>query len=646
MANTARTTLIFLLPSLLLLAFPAAAQTRCLSAVPLAERILNDEASWGSLPLAGYYSLDEALLDQGRLRATVDARLDIAVLRTRGATRLGKLCVAVVADVEGEVKAVHERPVEVEGLGSSLEGVSALGYHVRADLPEGTSELLLLVQLPDLEAFAAMVLEDSSSDKVSRPGPGAVRLAGSEEAWYEIERGTAAASAAVSSKEVVLRLVPPRNQPATGGTRFDALVSTDAVRRVVFELDGEKVADQRHRPFVARLDLAKPARLQIVRAIAYDNEDHEIGSDEITVNDLDVPFRVRIDDVTQTLEGLDWSARVSVPQEAQLDRVEVYLNELLVKTFAAPPYAGRLPVLEPGPEEYIRVAAYLKDGASIDDVVLLASPAVMEEVEVNLVEVQVVVTDAEGKVVKDLKPDEFEVIHRGQRRQIASFSYADDVPLMLGIVIDTSGSMRLVMDDTRRAAAKFLGQTVLPQDRAFIVDFDKRPRLLQETTGDISRLLLSLGRLEAEGETAMYDAIVFSMLQFERQRGRKALVVLTDGDDRDSRYGPKHCVDFAHKTGVPVYIIGLGALDGFRRSYSKSDLLQTTEKTGGELYFVESVEALGMAYAEINAELRSQYTLTFYTDSDLTEEERREVEVHLTRPGLKARTVVGAKVQQ
>lgn len=645
MAKTARFTLVFLLPSLLLLALPAAAQTRCRSAAPLADRILNDEAPWGGLPLAGSYSLDETLLDQGRLRATVDFRLDVAALLARGASRLGKLCVGVVADVEGEVRSVHERPVEVEELRSSLEGVASFNYHVRADLPEGTTDLLLIVQLPELQAYAALVLENEG-DEVRRPAPGAVRLAGNEEAWYEIERGSAAsAPAAGSSKEVVLRLVPPRKQPAAGSTRFDALVSTDAVRRVVFELDGEKVADQHRRPFVARLELAKPARLQTVRAIGYDADDHEIGSDEITVNDLDVPFRVRIDDVTQTLEGLDWSARVSVPQEAELDRVEVYLNELLVKTFTAPPYAGRLPVLEPGPEEYIRVAAYLKDGASIDDVVLLASPGPMEEVEVNLVQVQVVVTDAEGKVVKDLKPEDFEVIHRSRPRQIASFSYADDVPLMLGVVIDTSGSMQFMMDDTRRAAAKFLGQTVLPQDRAFIVDFDKRPRLLQDTTDDMSKLLLSLGRLEAEGQTAMYDAIVFSMLQFERQRGRKALVVLTDGDDRDSRYGPKHCVDFAHKTGVPVYIIGLGGLDGLRRSYSKSDLLKTTEDTGGELYFVESVEALGMAYAEINAELRSQYTLTFYTDSDLTEEERRQVEVRLKRPGLTARTVVGANVQ-
>ncbi len=613
-----------------------------MSAVPLAERILNDEVGWGALPLAGHYSLDEALLEQGRLRAAVSARLDVTALRQRGSARLGKLCVGVVVGAEGELVAVHERPVEVAELATSLTGVAAFDYHVRADLPEGTSEILLLVQLPEVEAFAALVLESSGAEP-RRPGPGAVRLAGRQEAWYEIRRATA--SAAVAAKEIVLRLVPPRHQPATGSTRFDALVSTDAVRRVVFELDGEKVADQRRRPFVARLPLAKPARVQTVRAIGYDADGRELGSDEIAVNELNVPFRVRIDDVAQTLEGLDVSARVSVPQGGELVRVELYLNQLLVETFTRPPFAGRLPVLEPGPEEFVRVAAYLKDGSSIDDVVLLASPTAMEEVEVNLVEVHVVATDANHEVVEDLTPEEFEVVHRGKPRQIASFSYADDVPLTLGVVIDTSGSMRLVMHDTRRAAAKFLGQTVLPQDRAFVVDFDRRPRLLQETTGDMAELLLSLGRLEAQGETAMYDAIVFSMLQFERRRGRKALVVLTDGDDRDSRYGPKHCVEYAQKTGVPVYIIGLGALDGFRRSYSKGDLRQTTEKTGGRLYFVESIEELGLAYAEINAELRSQYSLTFYTDSDLTEEERREVEVRLARPGLTARTVVGTNVQ-
>ena len=101
---------------------------------------------------------------------------------------------------------------------------------------------------------------------------------------------------------------------------------------------------------------------------------------------------------------------------------------------------------------YVQVAAYLADGSSIDDVVLLASP--VEEVAVNLVELHVVVTGPDDHPVGDLRPEEFTVIDRGVPRTIDTFAYADDVPLLAGVVIDTSGSMELVMHDTRRAAAR------------------------------------------------------------------------------------------------------------------------------------------------------------------------------------------------
>jgi VWFA-related protein len=144
----------------------------------------------------------------------------------------------------------------------------------------------------------------------------------------------------------------------------------------------------------------------------------------------------------------------------------------------------------------------------------------------------------------------------------------------------------------------------------------------------------------------MYDAIVFSMLQFEHEPGRKALVILTDGDDHESRYGPKYCAALAQDLGVPIYIIGLDGLDSYRRAYSKKDLHRVTDDTGGRLYFVGSIQELDAAYAQIQTELRSQYSLSFYADHDLTPKERREVGVRLRQPGLSARTVVGARKSQ
>jgi VWFA-related protein len=549
------------------------------------------------------------------------------------------LCAALVLEVDGEAVTRAEHEI---GLGE-LSGAVGWRYGVEAELPEGTSQLMVIVQAPDADLWAAAPAEDLG-EPPEPPGTDAHFLAGRVQAWWELTHPAAESAAAGEARPVVVRLVPPRRQPVTGGARLDALVSTDAVDRVVFRLDGEEVAVEKRAPFAARIDFAEPAREQTVEAVAYDATGRVLGRDVLEVNRTEQLFRVRI----TGLEGdpddgeVEIAAEVAVPPGSELDRVELYRNENLVERFDGS-FRHRVPTPDVGPEDYLRVAAFLADGTSIDDVVLIQSPTLVEEVDVHLVQLHVVATGADGAPVTDLGADDFAVYFQGERRQLQGFAYADDVPLLLGLVIDTSGSMQLVMHDTRKAAAKFLGTTVLPQDRAFLVDFDQQPRLLHPTTGDLPALLLDLARLQAEGSTALYDAVVFSMLQFEREEGRKALVVLSDGDDYESRFGPRYCVDLARQLGVPIYLIGLGELDVLRRTYSKRELRRVTGETGGRLYFVDSLEELDGAYAQIQAELRSQYSLTFYADRDLSAEELAEVEVRISRPGIETRTVLGGR---
>lgn len=621
------------------------AEAACRPPGALAQVLMENGAS-GELKISSRFLLDEdAIAEGGSLRAAVEIRLAGDGLRAIGQSR-PSLCVALVVEADGELIEAYRRRVEVD-----FEGATTWTYHLEADLPDGTSQLLTVVQDSSGGVFG-LAAADPSEDALYPPGPGAVRLAAAAgapfESWHQTASGSARSPGARQrAAAVVVRLVPPPDQPVSGNTRFDALVSSDAVERVVFRLDGEDLEERRRRPllerpFVARLPLAKPPRVQVVEAIAYDRGGREMGRDRIEVNRIDAPFRVRITALDGDLPSgeMTLEARVSVPADARLERVEVYRGERLLGTYHTPEIQQKVSVAGASPDEFLRVAAFLSDGSSIDDVVLLGAGA-SDEVDVNLVGLQAVVTDASGRPVEDLRQEDFSIVFEGRSFPPQSFAYADDVSLLLGLVIDTSGSMQLVMHDTQRAAAKFLGTAVLPQDRAFLVDFDQRPRLLHPTTSDLSRLLLDLSRLRAEGTTAMYDAVVFSMLQFEREPGRKALVVLTDGDDRDSRFGPKDCIELARKTGVPVYIIGLGALDTLRRVYPEKELRRVTEQTGGRLYFVDSIEELDGAYAQIQAELRSQYSLAFYADRDLNGEERREVRLEIARPGLEARTVVG-----
>ena len=624
---------------------PAAWAEFCYSATELAVRWLEETPA--RVPIQGLFYLDEDLVaEEGRLVADLRLRLDESSLEALS-TAHPELCVAWVLEADGELLLVHEERVRVD-----LAGAQGWRFGLRKELPPGTAQILVLVQEPSSRLWGAAEAEDAG-EPLPPPGPGAVRPTTSGAGWHERVGGPASsgrrtATRRAPSDEVLIRIVPPRRSELRGATRFDALVATEAVAKVVFRLDGETVAERRRsplldRPFTARVSLADPPREQLLEVLALDEEGRQIGRDTLQINRREQPFRVRITGLEgDPAEGqVEVRATVTIPPERSLDRVELYRNEELLATFREPRVDTRVDTRGAGPTDFLRVAAFLTDGDSIDDVILLDNPEAVEQVEVNLVEIQTVVTGKDGKPVDDLRQDDFRIVYGGEAQSPQSFAYADDVPLLLGLVVDTSGSMQLLMHDTKKAAAKFLGTTVLPLDSAFLVDFDQRPRLLHDTTDDLSSLFLRLGRLEAGGSTAMYDAIVFSMLQFERQPGRKALVVLTDGDDHESRYGPKYCAELAQDTGVPIYVIGLGALDTFRRTYSKKDLRRITEGTGGRLYFVDSIQELDEAYAQIQAELRSQYSLSFYTERDLTSEERREIRVRVRPEGLEARTVVG-----
>ncbi len=625
----------------LLLATPAVGQD-CTPAVPVAEGLLDSANTADGLTVSGSFGLDEAALEEGRLVGLVQAEVDLSGLRRRQGLGQARLCVSLVVEGDGLVS-VHHRAIEAQDLSRS----SRWFYAFATELPEETEQLILVVEERGAGLLGAAALDEAEGSL--GPPPGATRLAGGDPAWmWRIERGSSGPSASGTgaaygraAKGSVVRLVPPRKDLATGGTRFDALVTSDAVRSVAFYLDGKKITERRLRPFATRLDLADPPRPQEVRAVALDRGGRTMGEDTLVVNRLDAPFRVKIERLDIGKDFTEIAAKVSVPAGTSLERVEIFRNQELLATQQAPPFRVRFPSAEVTTEDYVSVTAYLSDGSSIDDVALLAA-GVVEEVDVNLVQVQVVVTDANGRPVDDLDLQDFEVLQRGQPRRIESLAYADDVPLLLGLVIDTSGSMRMIMDATKKAAVRFLGDTIVPGDRAFLVDFAKQPRLLQDTSGELTDLFLGLGRLRPEGTTALYDAVVFSMVQFEEQPGRKALVVLSDGDDRESRYGPKHCVEYGQRAGVPVYLIGLGALDDFVRNLPKGELRKITRGTGGRLFLVDGLPELGQAYARIQEELRSQYTVSFYTETDLTAEEKRELTVRLKRPGLTARTVVGA----
>ena len=289
-------------------------------------------------------------------------------------------------------------------------------------------------------------------------------------------------------------------------------------------------------------------------------------------------------------------------------------------------------------------------------------------VEVHLVNLPVVVRDKNSALVTTLSKDDFALAVDGRQQPIRYFDRDNDLPLTLGLLIDISGSVRSVQDDERIASEDFLDQMVIspagrPPDQAFLVQFAHQVDLLQDRTPSVPKLRTALQRIGDEhnndspdhsnpssgayghrrgfhGGTALYDAIYTSSTDLmQKQQGRKAIVVLTDGEDRGSTETLNSAVAAAQRAETVVYAIyfqgeqhgyggyghgGYGGRGGFpggggpgREPHvdGRKVLEQITRETGGRMFEVSAKQTMAAIYAQIGEELRSQYRLGYVPDA-------------------------------
>jgi VWFA-related protein len=273
----------------------------------------------------------------------------------------------------------------------------------------------------------------------------------------------------------------------------------------------------------------------------------------------------------------------------------------------------------------------------VEDFRVLSGGLFGEQIEVDLVELFATVFDR-GKLAENLTQADFTILDRGRPQTISRFELMRDLPLSLGIVLDTSGSMREMIGEAKRAATDFLRAMVHEKDRCFATAFSDRPRLLMPLTADVRAVEAAFRDLPAYGNTSLHDAIIFSLYQLKGVRGRKALVLLSDGDDTSSLVKYDDSLEFARRSGTAIYTIGLGV--GPMSMSIRSKLEKLSDETGGRAFFVGKAEELSGVYAEIERELRSQYLLAFAPNPPGKTGEFAPVEVRV-KGGLKARAPRG-----
>jgi VWFA-related protein len=343
-----------------------------------------------------------------------------------------------------------------------------------------------------------------------------------------------------------------------------------------------------------------------------------------------------------------------------------------------------------------------------------ANPSATFSVDTRLVNIPVVVRDDKGKLILNLKKDDFSLQVDGRPQTIRYFDLDTDLPLTLGLLVDTSGSVRNVLDEERTASSAFLDQMLATKDdKAFLIQFSRSVELLQDVTGSRPKLQAALkqidtqppdrsappdnnpdnspdsnsrngnqrggnrGRMGFRGGTTLYDAVFLASDEvMSKQKGRKAIVLLTDGVDRGSKESLASAIEAAQRSDSIVYAIyfkgeqpggggdrrgggggrrggigfpgGGGGYPGGGGGYpggrggggrggspeqqvdGKKILERMTQETGGRMFEVSKKETVAHIYDQIGQELRSQYRLGFTPEGDTAAEGYHKIDLAFT----------------
>ncbi len=268
---------------------------------------------------------------------------------------------------------------------------------------------------------------------------------------------------------------------------------------------------------------------------------------------------------------------------------------------------------------------------------------------VDLVSLNVTVTDQGNHYVTDLKSDGFAVYEDGVKQDLTFFNRTN-LPLAVSLLVDTSASMEDKMNTVHVAASGFV-QRLRPQDLGQLIDFNTRVTVAFPFTNAIADLQKAVASTAAGGSTALYNAVYIALRELKKTRARtsdeirrQAIVLLSDGEDTSSLVSFDEVMDLAKRSETSIYAIGIRSNDpGIRKGFQEAEyvLRQLTSQTGGRVFFPLTIADLPAVYDQISQELSSQYMLGYSSKNPKRDGSWRRVVVRVDRPDLITRTKLG-----
>src|SRR5947209_5023615 len=268
--------------------------------------------------------------------------------------------------------------------------------------------------------------------------------------------------------------------------------------------------------------------------------------------------------------------------------------------------------------------------------------------EVNVV---FTVVDKDGRFVRDLKQEQFRILdnHLPPQR-ILDFRAQTDLPLYVGLLIDSSNSIRDRFQFEKDAASEFLYDIIRPKsDAAFILAFDEQWDLAQDFTGDLDKLRNGVKGIRAGGGTALWDAVYYAcreklMKEPARNAVRRAIILVSDGDDNASRVYREEAIGMAQRAEVIIYTISTSLMGMHTKGDDNLKIL--AEASGGRAFFPVKLDDVSAAFRDIQEELRSQYSLSYRPDQFVANGQFRPIQIIADSKKFKVRAKKGYYVAQ
>ena len=331
------------------------------------------------------------------------------------------------------------------------------------------------------------------------------------------------------------------------------------------------------------------------------------------------------------------SAEVAIDRIEAIEKVEFLVGNKLIFIDTEAPWECLHDFGPEAKETIVRAIAYHKEGITVSDFVVTRKLDLSFSVRVNRVILNASVYDKEGYFVTGLGRGDFEVLEDGVKAQIIDFN-PETRPILMGILLDVSGSMQEEMEEVHGAASSLV-DTLRDMDRAMLVEFSEKVYMLSDLSRDRERLKALIRSTKALGGTAMHDAVHATLSRLKPIDARKALVILSDGDDTQSTIDYKTVLEEVKVGDATLYTIALGgALLG---SDARQRLKELADQSGGRYFAAGKAEDLNEVYAKIADELRNQYYITYASENERFDGRWIPIRIDTPRKGLTVRARAG-----